>query len=139
MIRRTRVIAPALVGVLGLTFAPACGSKGTSATTGTTGQGGADNVPTQSGEVAVSATDNNFDPETVKVTSGSKITWSNNGRNDHNVVPVEGDAFGVDVQNFKPGQTYAANFDTPGTFHYYCSIHGTKDRGMIGTIEVVAQ
>ena len=76
--------------------------------------------------------------ETVTVTAGSTVTWTNAGRNDHNVKPVDAGAFGVDATAFEPGATYAATFTTPGTYHYYCSIHGTKDRGMIGTVEVVS-
>jgi plastocyanin len=92
----------------------------------------------QSGAVAVTAVDNSFKDETVTVTAGSTITWTNVGRNDHNVKPVDAGDFGVDTAAFTPGTTYSATFSTPGTYRYYCSIHGTKDRGMVGTVEVVS-
>ena len=66
------------------------------------------------------------------------MVWTNLGRNDHNVKPVDGGDFGVDTSAFDPGASYAATFSTPGTYHYYCTIHGTTDRGMIGTVQVVA-
>ena len=92
----------------------------------------------QSGAVQVGAVDNNFQAETVTVTAGSTVTWTNAGRNDHNVKPVDGSAFGVDTAGFAPGASYTATFSEPGTYHYFCSIHGTAARGMIGTVVVVA-
>ena len=92
----------------------------------------------QSGQIAVSAADNSFRDQDITITAGSKVTWSNDGRNDHNVKPVDGGDFGVDTKDFKPGATYQATFSTPGTYHYYCTIHGTADKGMVGSVEVVA-
>lgn len=101
--------------------------------------GGTGSVPSaQSGAVAVTAVDNSFKAETITVTAGSTVTWTNAGRNDHNIKPVDAGDFGVDAAAFEPGTTHAATFATPGTYRYYCSIHGTKDRGMIGTVEVVS-
>ena len=92
------------------------------------------------GEVAqVIALDNNFLPQTVTVAAGTQITWVNNGRNDHNVVP-EGDpgatTWGVLQDGFHPTDTYSLVFNTPGTYVYYCTIHGTSSAGMFGTIVV---
>jgi plastocyanin len=89
-----------------------------------------------SGSATVTAVDNSFKAETVTVTAGTTVTWTNAGRNNHNVKPVEAADYGVDTAAFLPGTTYSATFSTPGTYHYYCTIHGTKDRGMIGTVEV---
>ncbi|HKY13807.1 MAG TPA: plastocyanin/azurin family copper-binding protein, partial [Microthrixaceae bacterium] len=63
----------------------------------------------------------------------------NDGRNDHNVIPVEDDAFeGVDRADFGPGQVHTATFDDAGDYAYYCSIHGTKNlNGQAGVIRVV--
>jgi plastocyanin len=139
--RRHRTLAAALsLTLVGLVLAIGCGSasggpKQTGApiatTTSTIG-------PVQSGDVAVAAIDNNFKAENITVTAGSKVTWTNSGRNDHNVKPVDGGDFGVDTAGFKPGATYTATFATPGTYHYFCSIHGTTARGMVGTVQVVA-
>ena len=38
---------------------------------------------------------------------------------------------------FHPGDIYGHVFTTPGTFAYYCSIHGTAKAGMIGTVVVL--
>ncbi len=67
---------------------------------------------------------------------GTTVVWSNRGRNQHDVVPAEDGGWGVDAEGFQPGDTYSYTFDQPGTYHYYCSIHGTATVGMIGAVVV---
>ncbi len=87
--------------------------------------------------VDVLARDNSFLPEEIEISAGTEIRWENRGRNDHNVLPADGTFdWGVEVEGFAPGDVYSAVFDTPGTYPYYCSLHGTSDFGMIGTIVV---
>jgi plastocyanin len=88
--------------------------------------------------VDVIALDNTFRPETIEVTAGTTVRWENRGRNDHDVIPVDDtQSWGVPDERFAPGDEYSAVFDTPGTYPYYCSIHATKEVGMIGTVVVV--
>ena len=69
--------------------------------------------------------------------AGPEVLWENRGRNDHNVLPVdETEDWGAQTEDFVPGDEYARVFDTPGEYPYYCSIHGTTDVGMIGTVIV---
>jgi plastocyanin len=85
--------------------------------------------------------DNNFIPQTVTVAAGTAIEFHNNGRNDHNVVPVDDPkvtTWGVLEAGFHPTDTYTHVFDTPGTYVYYCTIHGTPKAAMFGTITVTA-
>jgi plastocyanin len=91
--------------------------------------------------VEISATDNDFTPVYVIVSAGTKVTWDNNGRNAHNIVPVDKGSFtGVGTSDFGPGQVYTTSFPTTGDYPYYCSIHGTKNmNGMSGVIRVVAK
>ncbi|MGZ4680964.1 MAG: cupredoxin domain-containing protein [Acidimicrobiales bacterium] len=132
--RRWGVVGAVAVGAVLLGGCGADHAAGAAGAAGSTGS-----VPSaQSGAVAVTAVDNSFKAETITVTAGSTVTWTNAGRNDHNIKPVDAGDFGVDAAVFKPGATHAATFATPGTYHYFCSIHGTKDRGMIGTVEVVS-
>jgi plastocyanin len=84
----------------------------------------------------VTALDNSFRPENIEVPAGTEVVWTNKGRNEHNVLHVDGDDWGVEVDDFQPGASYAHTFDEPGVYRYYCSIHGTTDAGMIGTIVV---
>jgi plastocyanin len=84
----------------------------------------------------VTALDNSFRPENIGVAIGTEVVWTNKGRNEHNVLRVDGDDWGVEVDDFQPGASYSHTFDEAGVYRYYCSIHGTADAGMIGTIVV---
>jgi plastocyanin len=87
-------------------------------------------------DVRVSSLDNTFRVENIQVVPGATVTWTNDGRNEHDVLPVEGDAWGVEVEGFQPGASYEHTFTEPGVYHYYCSIHGTTTAGMVGTVVV---
>ena len=52
------------------------------------------------------------------------------------MLPVEGDDWGVEADDFTPGDDYSHRFTEPGTYAYYCSLHGTTTKGMVGTIVV---
>jgi len=89
--------------------------------------------------VEVLAIDNTFRPETLSVEAGTEVVFVNNGRNAHDVRPADGsDGWGVAADGFEPGDRYSLVFGAPGTYAYYCSIHGTATAGMLGTIEVTA-
>ena len=84
----------------------------------------------------VSALDNSFMPENIQVKAGTDVVWTNKGRNEHNALHVDGGDWGVEVDDFQPGDIYSHTFDEPGVYRYYCSIHGSTDAGMIGTVVV---
>lgn len=90
------------------------------------------------GEVVdVIALDNSFRAETIEVSAGTAVHWQNRGHNDHNVMPIdETQTWGAQTEEFVPGDDYTRVFDEPGTYPYYCSIHGTKEVGMVGTVIV---
>jgi plastocyanin len=86
--------------------------------------------------VTVIALDNSFRPQVVEIEVGDEVIWENRGQNEHNVLEVDGDDWGVVVDDFQPGARYSHVFDAPGTYRYFCSIHGTESEGMVGTIVV---
>jgi plastocyanin len=86
--------------------------------------------------VEVDALDNSFRPQDVEVQAGTEILWTNVGRNEHDVAPAEGDDFGVEAEGFEPGDEYSFRFMEPGEYAYYCTLHGTADAGMIGSVTV---
>ena len=95
--------------------------------------------PPNGESVDVVALDNNFLPETVEVKAGTEVVFTNNGRNPHNVVPADdpkATEWGVLEEGFQPTDTYSRVFDRPGTYIYYCTIHGSPKAGMVGTITV---
>ncbi|HEY8544180.1 MAG TPA: plastocyanin/azurin family copper-binding protein [Acidimicrobiales bacterium] len=86
----------------------------------------------------VKVLDNTFNEENIRVAPGTKVVWTNDGRQDHDIVPVDGDTsdWGVEPEDFESGDVYEHTFDEPGTYRYYCSLHGTEDAGMIGAVVV---
>src|SRR6266550_6459909 len=71
-----------------------------------------------------------FNPQTITVKSGDKITWINRDEEPHTVVSV-GKKFqrssGLDTD-----QEFSIIADAPGTYEYFCSVHPK----MTGTIVV---
>ena len=71
-----------------------------------------------------------FNPQTLKVKSGEKITWINRDEEPHTVVSVE--------KQFKKSsaldtdQEFTITAGAPGTYTYFCSVHPK----MTGTIVV---
>lgn len=94
--------------------------------------------------VPVVALDNSFRPEQLTIQVGDEVLWENNGRNEHNILNIESadegfaadGAWGLDVEDFQPGDVFSHVFSAPGNYRYFCTIHGNADVGMVGTIIV---
>jgi plastocyanin len=86
--------------------------------------------------VQVDAADNVFKPEYIEITAGTEVTFRNDGRNDHNVIPTGANFEAIQADRCEPGTEQTITFATPGDYPYYCSLHGTKTKGMIGAIRV---
>lgn len=87
--------------------------------------------------VTLDAVDNNFRPQYVTVSAGTKVVFTNVGRNQHNIIPVNGTFREVATVDFEPGDHATMTFERAGDFPYYCSLHGTPAKGMNGAIRVV--
>jgi plastocyanin len=59
-----------------------------------------------------------FAPSALTVAAGTKVVWTNDGQQPHNVT---GDGLGSSTLNH--GNTYQFTFNTPGTYNYKCTIH----------------
>jgi plastocyanin len=81
-------------------------------------------------EIKIEIKDFAFNPKTITVKSGEKITWINRDEEPHTVVSVD--------KQFKKSsaldtdQEFTITAGTPGTYSYFCSVHPK----MIGTIIV---
>ena len=100
--------------------------------TGSTGPVGDSIAPSQT--VTVQAIDNTFRPDLIEIAPGTEVVWVNRGRNDHDLMTDLG--FGVTAAEFGPGDEYRHVFTEPGEYPYHCTIHGTPEVGMIGTVVV---
>lgn len=90
-------------------------------------------------QVAVQARDNTFVKPYIEVSVGTTVEFTNKGRNQHDVLPVNPDAFsGIPVEDFQPKDSGSITFSVPGDYPYYCSLHGTPTKGMIGAIRVLS-
>ncbi len=143
--RRTVLALLALLVAAG--GAAACGGGESEGTGGASGGGGLasegdapeppdDAVVIDGTAATVQSLDNTFRAPDIQVEPGTTVTWTNDGRNEHDVLPVEGDAWGVEVESFQPGDAYEHTFTEPGVYDYYCSIHGTTSAGMVGSVTV---
>lgn len=91
--------------------------------------------PVAAADAGVSVTDNRFTPENVRVAVGDAVTWTSGGtRAGHNVRE--------DHRIFYSGvQTDRLDFSvvfSAGTFHYFCENHGSRTKGMGGSVRVPA-
>lgn len=97
----------------------------------------------------VQVADNRFEPATIEVEVGTTVTWTHSGSNPHTVTAADGSwDSNPDCNGFADagaghcmtnGQTFQHTFSEPGTYTYYCKLHGTADgQGMAGTIVVRA-
>ena len=124
---------------------PACSSGSNSSTPSTTPlpkvpAGSWVDKPGQS-TVAIQVVDNAFRSQFTKVSPGTKVTFSNVGRNPHNVVSVNSNQFtDIPTDKFQPGMSGTITVpDQPGEVPFYCSLHGTPRAGMNGRLLVVAK
>ncbi len=114
-----------------------------SSTTAATGSGpdlsDADWVDmTGEADVNVQARDNIFVKPYIEVKAGATVTFTNRGRNQHNVLAVpEGKFATIEADDLEPGASQEVTFQAPGDYPYYCSLHGTSTKGMVGAIRVV--
>jgi plastocyanin len=84
--------------------------------------------------VAVSMKDFEFAPKEIKVKVGATVTWKNDGAKPHSATAADKS---FDTAIFQPGESKSVTFSKPGTFAYYCQLHGTPDgNGMVGTVVV---
>ena len=86
------------------------------------------------GVVDVRIDDNFYRPKKITVPVGTTVRWTNEGRNEHNVLADKGSRFGID--GIDRGATYEHRFDKPGRYGYYCSLHGAPRTGQFGTVVV---
>ena len=73
------------------------------------------------GLAMVSAVDNRFEPVSLEVPVGTTVRWTNNGREDHDVVSSDFKTFESPV--LKPGQTFEFTAAQAGQVPYVCTLH----------------
>ncbi len=80
--------------------------------------------------------DNFFSPAAITVTSGTTVTWTWTGANQHTVTSGTPGGTGIGTLFNSPIQTtgtFVFTFTQTGTYPYFCLIHGSA---MTGTVTV---
>jgi len=73
------------------------------------------------GDTRIEIKDFHFNPQTLTVKSGEKVTWINRDEEPHTIVSVE--------KQFKKStaldtdQEFTITAGAPGTYEYFCSVH----------------
>jgi plastocyanin len=78
---------------------------------------------------------NRFEPANVTVPVGTKVTWTWVG-GFHDLNSTGASTFPGDGEATLPPHSYSFTFETPGTYLYFCSVHGDPTSGMRGTVVV---
>jgi plastocyanin len=73
-----------------------------------------------------------YHPANLTVTVGTNVAWTNTSAAPHTVTGVSG---GPSSGTLLPGTRYTFKFTSPGTFTYFCTIHGFAV--MHGTVTVM--
>lgn len=93
------------------------------------------NQPAAPGANEVFARSSTFDPTVRTVTAGTTVTWRNVSLDSHTVTPDGHTQFARREIN-NQGSTTSVIFNVPGTYLYFCEVHGSPGAGMNGRIVV---
>ncbi len=75
-----------------------------------------------------------FAPREIHIAPGQTVTWVNDDAIQHTVTADDGS---FDSGMMDQGVTFSQEFDTPGTYSYYCQPHGGPGGvGMAATVVV---
>jgi len=87
--------------------------------------GGESSEPVATTEVAM-AKSYRFDPKTIQIDAGETVTWTNEDNFTH-TVQVDGQ----EDHKVERGESVSVAFETPGTYHYVCTLHSQDMEGEV--------
>lgn len=61
-----------------------------------------------------------FEPATLTVKAGTKVTWINRDDDPHTATAVDKK---FNSKTLDTGEQFSMEFDQPGTYKYYCALH----------------
>jgi plastocyanin len=134
---QTAVVIYLAEGLSGAAATPAAaesgesyGSYGASSSNAATAPAASSPSAQSAQPVAVSIKDFAYQPASIDVAVGTKVTWTNNDSTQHTVTGTDQTVIKSPVLN--PGDTISVTFDKPGTYDYHCEFHAN----MHGTVVV---
>ena len=100
-----------------------------------TAEAPAEPAPPAAGEVTIDMANFAFSPTDTTVSVGTTVTWVNQDSGPRHSATASDESF--DTGLFDGGEQASFTFGEPGTFVYYCILHGSPDgSGMAATITV---
>ena len=105
--------------------AAGCGSSNNSSSSSASTPAASSSSSSSGGGVAIKMQNIAFDPKSVTVKVGQKVTWTNDDSVDHNVTSQSGET--IKSQNFGKGATFSFTPTKAGTIKYVCTIHPGMD------------
>ena len=106
--------------------------QGTNTTAGGSGGGGGGGVPDSAGALDTASVlifDNGYNPTSVSVAPGGRVTWVWTGNNAHGVTFDDGTIAASTIQSVG---SYTVRFPRAGTFSFFCTVHGrTVESGTV--------
>jgi plastocyanin len=72
-------------------------------------------------DTGVDIVDFDYRPGSVTIKAGDMVTWTQSGEQPHTVTADDGS---FDSGEMATAETFSMRFDSPGTYRYYCSLHG---------------
>jgi plastocyanin len=67
-----------------------------------------------------------FDPKAIEIEAGESVTWTNEDNFTH-TVQVDGQQ----DHKVERGESVSIGFETPGTYHYVCTLHSQDMDGEV--------
>jgi plastocyanin len=83
-------------------------------------------------DATINMNSDTFDQPQVQIAAGQTVVWNNPSARVHTVT-ADGGSF--DSGDVASGGQFSMEFDTPGTYAYYCQYHG--DVGGVGMSGVI--
>ncbi|MHB1222807.1 MAG: cupredoxin domain-containing protein [Gemmatimonadaceae bacterium] len=89
------------------------------------------------GASVVTVENNLFNPTTITVAANTTVRWDwAAGSLQHNIIPIQPATIPSDPAISNAPHSYQVTFAAPGSYNYYCSVHGSPTSGMRGTVVV---
>lgn len=85
----------------------------------------------ESSNITVNIKNFSFNPSTLTVKSGTKVTWVNNDSAPHTITSDTGSL--LNSQTLSSGQSFSFVFNNSGSENYHCNIHPSMKGGVIVT------
>jgi plastocyanin len=109
------LVAPVVVALT------SCGGRGGGSSAAATSTHAAAAAPSAAGQQGVSIRNFTFEPGTITVKTGARITVSNRDSTAHTTTSDDGSSF--DTGTIDPGSSSTVTLNKAGRFPYHCSIH----------------